>query len=358
MLKNISELSNKSFEYQKEFLNECTIEEKVDTHYVSIEVASKSKLIFRKANGKIISQVDLILSSLYSHLIEDWNMIFIKNRDFYISNIGMKIFMFYFPCAQPINTDYSDYLKNKSVGYLITNIVDKNNKKISYLNFNKSNNEAFENINAKFSYHYPLSIDIDKVEKTVNEEQAYFDKSWLNDDEFLNNSKEKSEGVILKYKSDIYQCLFQEHKVENEPIVEKPRTPFEYLLADITAFYKSAKPYFQNYITNSYVSSVCNIFNAYISYWVPNSNIEKEITAEDIEAPSIHKYDINYSYIPSVQTKTLCMSNKIYENIFKVMLANMCKKKKLNYCVYLNKSQVDDWNNIVDLISYYVTSDF
>ena len=119
---------------------------------------------------------------------------------------------------------------------------------------------------------------------------------------------------------------------------------------DIIKFYKSSKPYFQNYISNNYVTSVCNIFNAYINYWISNSNIEKEIDAEDIQAPNTHDYEINYSYIPSIQTKSYCMSNKLYENIFKVMLANLYKKKNINYCIYLNKQQAEDWNSIVNII--------
>lgn len=352
MLKNISELKNKPKEYQKEFFEKCRIEEKIDAHYVSVSVESKFKLVFRKANGKIISQVDLILSTLYSSLIEDWNIIFINNREFFEKNIGMTVFMFYFPNYTPVSTDYSNFLNGKKTGYLISNVVDRGNKQINKEYFLKNINcDKRQNVLIAVQHTLPR---VNKRDVATDDLSVVdmFEESAL-----LNKSIDLSEGVILKYKSDIYQYLFHEpYKKDDAESVSK--TPFEYLLADIVAFYKSIKNVFQDYITNNYVTTICNIFNAYIGNQVITSNITKEIEVEDIEVPSSHKYSINLSYIPNIQTKLICSSNKMFENIFKVMLANMHKKKNFNYCVYLSKKQVEEWNDMVDTVNRCVGCDF
>lgn len=350
MLKDLIELKNKPEEYQKEFLDKCVIEEKIDAHYVSVEVVSKSKLIFKKANGKIISQIDLILSTLYASLVEDWNTLFINNREFFEKNVGMIIYMFYFPNKKPVATDYSKFLNGKKTGYLISNVVDRNNKCISK-EYVLKNISCFEHLNIVLAaQHHLPRIEKDKI--IVGDEIDKINLISLFDETKLLNCETAalSEGVILKYKSDIYQYLFHERSKEEE--TEYPsRTPFEYLLTDVLSFYKSIKADFQDYLTNNYVTTVCNIFNAYVSSWVPNSNISKEIDAKDIEAPSTHRYTVNTTYIPNVQTKLICSSDKIYENIFKVMLANMRKKKNYNYCVYLSKKQVVEWNELVSIIT-------
>lgn len=353
MLKNISELKNKPKEYQKEFFDKCRIEEKIDAHYVSVSVESKFKLVFRKANGKVISQVDLILSTLYSSLVEDWNIIFINNREFFEKNIGMTIFMFYFPNTNPVSIDYSNFLNGKKTGYLISNVVDRGNKQISKEYFLKNINcDKRQNVFIAVQHTLPRVNKRDDVPIDDLSVIDMFEESGL-----LNKSIDLSEGVILKYKTDIYQYLFHESS-EKDNAESASKTPFEYLLADIVAFYKSIKNDFQDYLTNNYVTTICNIFNAYVGNQVITSNITKEIEVEDIEVPSSHKYGINLSYIPNIQTKLICSSSKMFENIFKVMLANMNKKKNFNYCVYLSKKQVEEWNNMVDIIIRCLDCDF
>lgn len=351
MIKNIQEIKNKSVEYQSEFFKNCSIEEQIDTHYVSVEILSKSKLVFKKSNEKIITQVDLILSTLYNHLVEDWNILFIKNKEIFSDYIGMKIYMFYFPNTTPIAISYEKYLGDMPVGYLISNIVDKNNKQLSIDNFLKSIDT--EGIKAKFDKtHFIHKIYKDPSFLLVDDGIHFF---GIEENDLLNKNVEMSEGIIMKYKSDIYKYPFE--TVPDSHYEDVSRTPFEYLLADIINFYKESRQYFQDYVTNSYVSTVCNIFNGYINYWLPKSNITKEISPSDIEAPSNHKYSLNFSYIPSVETKTLCMTSKLYENIFKVMLANLHKKKKPDYCVYLNRAQVEEWNRLVNYISLFAKTE-
>ena len=45
MIKNISELREKRIEYIQRFLKECTVTEKIDTYYVTVEVISKNNFL-------------------------------------------------------------------------------------------------------------------------------------------------------------------------------------------------------------------------------------------------------------------------------------------------------------------------
>ena len=79
MIKNITQIGNKPVSFIKEFINNCTIEEKIDTHYVIVEITSKQTITIKKATGKVVDRVDMILNSMWSQLVTDWN--FIKLND-------------------------------------------------------------------------------------------------------------------------------------------------------------------------------------------------------------------------------------------------------------------------------------
>ena len=63
MIKPIEKLAEQSSKYIKDFMLNCTIEEKIDTHYVCVEIISKNEIKIKKANGKEIDRVDLILGA-------------------------------------------------------------------------------------------------------------------------------------------------------------------------------------------------------------------------------------------------------------------------------------------------------
>ena len=54
MIKDISQIKDKSVSFIKEFINNCTIEEKIDAHYVIVEITSKQHITIKKANGKVV----------------------------------------------------------------------------------------------------------------------------------------------------------------------------------------------------------------------------------------------------------------------------------------------------------------
>ena len=54
MIKDITQIGNKPVSFIKEFINNCTIEEKIDTHYVIVEITSKQTITIKKATGKVV----------------------------------------------------------------------------------------------------------------------------------------------------------------------------------------------------------------------------------------------------------------------------------------------------------------
>ena len=79
MIKDISLLKDKSVSFIKEFINNCTVEEKIDAHYVIVEITSKQTITVKKANGKVVDRVDMILNNMWSQLVTDWNFIRLTN---------------------------------------------------------------------------------------------------------------------------------------------------------------------------------------------------------------------------------------------------------------------------------------
>ena len=102
-------------------------------------------------------------------------------------------------------------------------------------------------------------------------------------------------------------------------------------------------------IQNSYVKTVCTLFNDYIINWEEQThNIKNNIDINSIKSPSYNESnDISYEYIPDIITINLCKKDELYKSIFKVLLANLKNYKDYKKCIYMNNHQVDKWNKII-----------
>ena len=130
--------------------------------------------------------------------------------------------------------------------------------------------------------------------------------------------------------------------------MEKPeKSQYEFLLCDFIRYCKATN--YVNKISNKYTKTVSNLFNDYIINWEQkNKTIEHNIEASGIENPNEGKrFDIGYSYIADQITKSLCESNILYKNIYKVLLASLRRGKDSKHCIYMSNKQVDDWNSIM-----------
>lgn len=343
MIKHIDKLSSQSTRYIKDFINGCTIEEKIDTHYITVEIISKNEIKIKKANGSEIDRVDLILNSMWNKLFLDWNYLKLSNRAWFNSHLGYSIKMFYFPCDVPLLTKY-----DSSIRYIFDK-VSFNNNDISV--------SCLKSINFPDAYKVDYKCFQDKVGGACDIYEKYLKESSENkkplSEVFLSlidkSSKryavDEPEGYIFKYNSRIYQIS----KNDNRKI-EQEKSSYEFLLSDFIKFSKAHN--YTDKITQSYTKTVCNLFNDYIiNGEKKNHNIENNINVDSIESPYLGtKFDIGYEYIPDQVTKTLCQESDLYKNIFKVLLANLRKGKDFTHCIYMSKREVDDWNIIMKSI--------
>ena len=339
MIKNITRIKEKPISFIKEFINNCSIEEKIDTHYITIEITSKQHITFKKANGKIIDRIDMILNNMWGELVTDWNFIRLINQDIFSEHIGYNISMFYFPSTKPLLIEYKSNVK-----YLIDKIT-YNDEPVNINDFiNKINLKDKFNIEIKHKVNKNLNKDIlnsitNETKKTLNYTNLFEN---LISNEYETYALNKPEGYIFKWNKNLYQLVYT---IKEHIIPEK--TQYEYLLCDFVDYCKANN--YQDKIQNSYVKTVCTLFNDYIINWEEQKhNIEKNIDINSIQAPTYNNsFDIGYEYIPDIITINLCKSSELYKCIFKILLANLKKGKDNKRCIYMNKSQVEKWNIII-----------
>lgn len=340
MIKDISSIKERSVGFIKEFITNCTVEEKIDAHYVIVEITSKQTITVKKSTGKTIDRVDMILNNMWSQLVTDWNFIRLANQDFFKEHVGYNISMFYFPCNKPLLTEY-----NTGIKYLIDRITF-NGEIINVTNFVKQ---------IRFKDKFQISIK-QNINKSIDKSKIIQIDSYTKNDidytDLFNSlidkdtsniiAKDVPEGYIFKWKKYLYQLLYTDRKKVN---IEK--TQYEYLLCDFISFCKSNN--YQEKIQQSYVRTVCALFNDYIINWEDvNNNIKNNIDIKSIQSPTLGiQFDMGYEYIPDIITLNLCKSSELNRSIFKVLLANLRRGKDNNKCIYMNKKQVDDWNIIM-----------
>lgn len=338
MIKSVEQIKNKSVSFIKEFINNCTIEEKIDAHYIIIEITSKQNITIKKSSGKIIDRTDMILNNMWGELVTDWNFIKLINKNLFSQHIGYNISMFYFPNNKPILTEYKKDLK-----YLIDRITfnDENINPDNFINQLKLKDKF--NIQIKHNLNKILNTDIlnnitGETKETINYIELF--DNLINKDNLY--ALDKPEGFIFKWNKSLYQLLYE----DRERIIPE-KTQYEYLLCDFVNYCKENE--YQDKIQNSYVKTVCTLFNDYIINWEEHrNNIKNNIDINSIISPSYNNdIDIGYEYIPDIITINLCKKDELYKAIFKVLLANLKISKDYKKCIYMNNNQVDKWNKII-----------
>lgn len=338
MIKDIKDISKKSKAFIRAFINNCEIEEKIDAHYINVEIISKDTIKIKKSNNKEIDRTDLILNRMWGNVLTTWNYIKIANYEWFNSHIGYTISMFYFPTAKPISIQYKP-----NVSYLIDRIT-YNNEEVKNIENLLKNLKFFDNFNVKIKQKLKKSKTqmeyIKNLELTDDTDYTELFMGMIDDDNIC-WAEDIPEGYIFKWKKNNYQILFSKpEKIEIE------KSSYEFLLCDFIAYTKNCN--YIDKIGTSYVKSVCALFNDYIlNYEKINHNVEHNINPENIKNPYLgDQQQIGYDFIPDSVTENLCKESELYENIFKVLLANLRKGKDDTHCIYMNRRQVADWNMI------------
>ena len=340
MIKNIEQIKDKPLSFIRTFINNCTIEEKLDTHYVIVEITSKNSITIKKASNKQIDRIDMILNNMWGELNTDWNYIKLANQEWFANHVGYTFYMFYFPSTKPLQTEYKPGIK-----YVIDRVVynDEVVDTTAVINSLKMINK----FNIKVKCNIDKIDNVSEICKQVNgNNKLITDYSSL----FLSLIKDTNkvlalnnpEGYIFKNNKNLYQYLY------NDPVhLNMEKTQYEYVLCDFITYCKT-KGYLDK-IDKGYVKTVCSLFNDYIINWESKRhNIEYNINVDSIKPPTHSiKADLGYEYIPDIITLNLCKQNLLYKRIFAVLLANLRKQKDNKSGIYMDVKQIDALNSII-----------
>ena len=347
MLKDISELVKKSENFVRTFISECSIEEKIDTYYVGVDIKSRNNIAFLKSNGKVIDRNDLIINEMWQQFINDWTFFKSVNEEWFAQHVGYTIYMFYFPCQKPLMTKYKDNIR-----YLIDRVVYKGMK--YSIEGEMGNLNMLDKFMIRFKHRLTKNYDMDIIINELYETQT---NSTITVDDVMKSIVSKDnmiwadgepEGYVLKYgKKYIYQILLN----KESRVVKSEKSQYEYLLLDFINFWNDEET--SSLLDANYIKTVCNLFNSYIiNREKVSGKIEANIDVNSIQSPCLgHRFDMKYENIPDATTIALCKEKELYKNIFKILLVNLRREKDLKHCLLLNKASVGQWNEIVKVIS-------
>lgn len=350
MIKDIEELKNKQKEHVIRFIENCTIEEKIDAYFVCVELRSRNNMVFIKANGKTIDRCDLILNEMWQQLIKDWSLFKIVNQEWFNSHIGYKIYMFYLPCNKPILTEYKD-----NVSYIIDR-MELGQKVITYNCKDEMKNMKFlDKFNIQFKTllsRKETSNEIieNKVDEAIKSNTPYKDilLSLIDPEKAIIYAKKEPEGYIFKSGKHIYQTITDRTQNRN---ASAEKTQYEYLLLDFIKFWNSDEN-IVSLLDSNYIKTVCNLFNHYIDIREKNSFLSNNFEGSSLESPCVGKrFDVCYTNIPDEKTVSLCKEKLLYKNIFKILLVNLKRMKDTKHRILMNARTSEQWNDIVRTIS-------
>ncbi len=347
MIRDIKELKNHSEKFIEDFLRECTIKEKIDAYYVSVEIRTK-RLIFKKSSKKVIERTDMILNSMYGRMVKDFELFRLSNEQWFSAHRGYTIYMFFLPCRKPILTEYIS-----GTNYIIDRIEAPDGR---FLNDDEI--DDFCQLSQCDKFGIKKLCEINKMSEldysNIVKDIKQGNETWI--DEFVNFSSSEifaanlPEGYIFRYgKKYIFQFLFEKEKNNEQRVGQTEKAQFEYLLIDFINYWDNIDDINSILVSNDYTKTVCQLFNKYINECEKYTHkIENNVDEMSLEAPCVGtRFDLGYEYIPDSTTKSLCAKKVLYKNIFKILLANLSRKKEHKHCILLNKDKVEKWNEIV-----------
>lgn len=365
MFKSIEELRHKRLKYIKEFIQECTVEEKIDAYYISMHILNKNELAFFKSNGKQIDRTDLVINEMWQKMFSDWYYFKTVNEIWFFNHIGFKVDFFYFPCDKPIQTKY-----RSDVRYLISNIETLDGSlKSDDPQLEMDGLNMLDEFHIKFKKQLKFKdFDIDEIsEELLN---ILKNKSEETLSEFFEHIIEKTpdaiyaaeepEGYIFRHNKKNKYAITKTDSEERKEMATSQKTQYEYLLLDFLKFFKESDN-LESLFDHSYIRTVCQLFNSYILNWEKeNENLESDVDSDSLQNPYVgQRFDICYMNIPDGTTQRLCRESELYKNVFKILLVNLKKQKKEDgtYMLMTPKS-VKEWNEIVDIISHIANHDY
>lgn len=338
MIKNFSEFKKQKNNGKLNALlkNDIEIYEKLNTYYFNIKIINNDIKLF-KSNGKEIDLTEQILNKMWDDPIKDFNYF---PTDLNNVNIGL----YYIPTSKPISTDYSN-LFNISKYYFNTCYDLKTKEKI---NFDIASYYNIPKIKPIFKGKISLKTFKD-INLYINNKLSEIElvKSLTGGNTFSNNDIENIEGIVIKSNKKLYQIT-----INNNESLDISEQQFYYDMF-ITDFinYVNTNNIDNLIIKNDYVKSVSNIFIDYLN----KSNFIKNYIIEpsNLEFPHIGYYPgLNLDLLDNDNVKTICLANKLYKNMFTILLSGLRHTKNSNkHSRYITNYHCNIWNNLYKKIN-------
>lgn len=314
-----------------------SIEEEINASYLTAKVDSKVKITFYKKNKKI-QQKDFILNGWLIRLNEDFIKLISSCKEEELKLIiGSSIEFFFIPNRSGI---YSEYEGNYA--YIIRRIKNHMNEEIFSQDIHNNIIENLFNNELFICYHY---LDLKKI--TYTSIYYFDDLKKIYKSECLNKNPY---GFIIRNRNNIYKIKNPESQRFSDFMSE---VPLEGVLSEFlkTFTYEDLEELSKNFSSN-YVMNVCIIFINFIQKRKDDPHFLKGISPEDLNPPYIGEIPpIGLSMIPSPMVKQLCKESLMYENIFKILLNSLSKKKRR--FLFLNDEKLDLFNKMIRLIESF-----
>lgn len=335
-----------------------SIEEKIDAFYIHVKMLYPGNRIeISRRNHQVLTQKDFILNRMWQSCSVDLYSEIAKAREetkkFFA---GYEFGMFYFPVDTPLRTSYlSGHPK-----FLISKIYDSESHDV--INRFKENGEDWNKLVDLFLKNVDDFLMFNPMSKEfvdiLNKDHSL--KDWKFETicklcwkEFPGALLSRDpEGFILRTANrKIYQIKNPDGKYLFKSDMNS-RVSFEIILNTFVKFIETSSDNYQDMIGKNYVKSVCNLFERFIEYIEKNKELEKYfIGEEDIKNPYVgYEGGLNVEMIPSMKTRNLCQENKIYANVFKILLANLCQKKKYEQMYVMTEAAIQKWNELAAIM--------
>lgn len=362
MIKHLDSLSKLSKKKAKEFLHNCHVYEKLDMFYFKLKVIAPSTYKFFKSNKEIVVE-DLILNRMWIDPILDFPKILIPHEDIMKNYVGWSFGFFYLPCEKPLKTSYSKKF-NQGVRYILSDVEGpsgiKNDIGVDILHI------LLENTKIDMLLSSKVNIDMNIVNSILegsdkcpySKLSSYFEAEVLSKIEGL-YADDHPEGFVFKHKDYNYQLLFNERPSMNH----HSKLGLELFISKFAdwADWMDKNDDLMPLISYSYIDTVCSLFKAYIKDEnnINFSQYHYGLSSSDLEAPTFGYYaGTGFEYIPDKETRTLCESSELCENIFKILLNGLKKPKNNTNYQYLSDLSRERWNNLVQKVTKFTISDY
>ena len=355
----------KSYSYQKGFLENCFIYEKISSFYFHVKIKNRNTLVFYKANNKEIEFNDLLLNKMWNTPIQDFTKMFLSDKEFVEKCVGFTFSFFYFPVSNPLGIEYAENPeKGLPFRYILDHITlpNKITRAVGYINeFNRMDTKGLIR---------PFGICLKDDTRTEQEKKElingiksknikqFLDSifSIIDTDKLCARSIDSAEGFILKSDSDVYQII---NPVGEKPEVRNGRLALEIFVHSFVSFINNPDDFADCFVSNNYTTNVCHLLLKYKKWIEKDNNIQLlkfyNIKPSDLESPTFGYYGGTfYELIPVKAVRELCQKEPFWDNVFKILLNGLKKEKKFTpNDLILTKEDVKTWNALVGVFSMY-----